>query len=257
MSDVRPYRLSVVMIVKNEAKNLAISLPPLADLADEIIILDSGSTDNSRQIALQYGAKWFVNTDWQGFGRQRQIAQSYATGDWILAIDADEEITPELKQSILAVIQNKPDNTVYGFRNIDCIAGHEIDSRYWHIKAHWRLYPKTFHFDDNLVHESIILNSAKTLPLQGFARHHTASSMSFWLEKRLDYAQAWAQDRHAQGKKGKLSKVILNPLWAFVKQYVFDGRFLKGKHGLIYAIMFSQYTFNKYAILYELTCSKK
>jgi len=194
MTTHTPHRLSVVMIVKNEAHNLAISLPPLVALADEIIILDSGSTDNSRQLAEQYGAKWFVNTDWQGFGRQRQIAQSYATGDWILALDADEEITDELKQSILQAIQQKPDNTVYGIKRIDCIFGHEIDNPHWAIKAHWRLYPKSFGYNDNLVHESVVLNDAKTAVLKGFMRHHTAETPLFWLSKRLEYAKAWADD---------------------------------------------------------------
>lgn len=247
------YPLSVVMIVKNEAKNLAISLPALDGLADEIIILDSGSTDNSREIAEQYGAKWHVNTDWQGFGRQRQIAQSYATGEWILALDADEEITNELKQSVLAVIKNPPADTVYGIKRIDCIFGYEIDSRLWAVKAHWRLYPKKYNYDDNLVHESVVLNGASTATLDGFMRHHTADTPLFWLTKRLEYAKAWADDRHRQGKKGKFSKVILNPFWAFFKQYFVDGRFLQGRYGLIYSLMFTQYTFNKYAILYDLT----
>ena len=247
------YPLSVVMIVKNEAKNLAISLPALDGLADEIIILDSGSTDNSHEIAEQYRAKWHVNTDWQGFGKQRQLAQSYATGEWILALDADEEITDELKQSILAVIKNPPNDTVYGIKRIDCIFGHEIDNRLWAVKAHWRLYPKKYNYDNNLVHESVVLNGASTATLDGFMRHHTADTPLFWLTKRLEYAKAWADDRHRQGKKGKFSKVILNPFWAFFKQYFVDGRFLQGRYGLIYSLMFTQYTFNKYAILYDLT----
>ena len=93
----KPYRLSIVMIVKNEAKNLSITLPSLQGLADEIIVLDSGSTDSSRQLVEQYDGTWYTNTNWQGFGKQRQLAQSYATGDWIFALDADEEVTPQLK----------------------------------------------------------------------------------------------------------------------------------------------------------------
>ncbi|MFB2538692.1 MULTISPECIES: glycosyltransferase family 2 protein [unclassified Acinetobacter] len=248
-----PHRLSVVMMVKNEAHNLAISLPPLQGLADEILVLDSGSTDNSREIAESFGAKWFVNTNWQGFGKQRQIAQSYATGDWILALDADEEVTPALKDSILKTIQNKPENTVYGIKRLDFVFGHQIDNALWGVKAHWRLYPATFGYDDNLVHESVVLNDAKTDTLDGFLHHHTAPSPKFWLEKRLDYAKAWAVDRHQQGKKGKLFKVFANPLWAFFKQYIFDGRFLQGSYGLVYSLLFVQYTFNKYAILYDLT----
>lgn len=245
--------LSVVMIVKNEADNLRISLPPLQGLADEIVILDSGSTDNSQAIAEQYGAKWFINTDWQGFGRQRQIAQTYATGDWILALDADEELSDELKHSIRQVIENQPADTVYGIKRLDFIFGQQIDNALWGVKAHWRLYPSSFGYNDNLVHESVVLNQASTDVLAGFLRHHTAPTPKFWLEKRLDYARAWAIDRHAQGKKGKLFQVVANPLWAFFKQYIVDGRFLQGRYGLIYALFFVQYTFNKYAILYDLS----
>ncbi|MGL5252273.1 MAG: glycosyltransferase family 2 protein [Moraxella sp.] len=247
------YRLSVVMIVKNEAHNLAISLPALAGLADEIIILDSGSTDNSQQIAQEYGAAWYVNTNWQGFGKQRRLAQSYATGDWILALDADEEITPRLKASILKVIASAPDNTVYGVKRLDFVFGHQIDNALWGVKAHWRLYPKKFSYDNNLVHESVVLAGATTAKLDGFLHHHTAPTPLFWLDKRLAYAKAWADDRHAQGKKAKFVKVIFNPLWAFIKQYWLDGRFLQGRYGLIYSLLFTQYTFNKYAIFYDLT----
>ena len=147
--EARPFRLSVVMMVKNEAKNLAISLPALKGWIDELIVLDSGSTDHGQQLVEEAGGQWYVNTDWQGFGRQRQIAQSYATGDWILALDADEEVTEALKQSILQVIQHKPENIVYGIKRIDCIFGHKIDNQYWALKAHWRLYPKHFQYNDN------------------------------------------------------------------------------------------------------------
>lgn len=246
------YRLSVVMIVKNEAHNLAKSLPPLQDLADEIIVLDSGSTDNSQAIAEQYGAKWYVNTNWQGFGRQRQLAQSYATGDWILALDADEEISDELKASIRSVIATAPQNTVYGIKRLDFIFGHQIDNALWGVKAHWRLYPSAYGYDNNLVHESVVLGNASTTKLSGFLYHHTAPSPYFWLTKRLEYAKAWADDRHKQGKKVSFAKVLLNPFWAFIKQYIVDGRFLQGHYGLVYALMFSHYTFNKYFLLYQM-----
>ncbi|UZA17963.1 glycosyltransferase family 2 protein [Moraxella bovis] len=247
------YSLSVVMIIKNEAHNLAISLPALDGLANEIIILDSGSTDNSRQIAEQYGAKWFVNTNWQGFGKQRQFAQSYATGEWILALDADEEITDELKQSILTVIKNPPNDTVYGLKRLDFIAGRQIDNPYWGVKAYWRLFPKQFGFNDLLVHESLDTTNAKTQVLSGFLHHHTAPDLEFLLQKRLSYAKTWANEKHQKGKKSSLFKIISNPIWQFIRQYFLDGRFLQGKYGLIYSCLFAQYTFNKYAILYDLT----
>ena len=251
-TETRPYRLSVVMMVKNEAENLAISLPALRGWVDEIIVLDSGSTDRGQELVEAAGGKWFVNADWPGFGKQRQLAQSYATGDWILALDADEEITEELKQSILKVIQNQPENTVYGIKRVDCIFGHEIDNRYWAIKAHWRLYPKSFQYNDNLVHESVVLNQAKTEALKGFMLHHTAPTPEFLLSKRLQYAKAWALDRFNRGKTTSSFAILLHAVWAFIKQYVIDGRFLKGRYGFLYSLIFAQYTFNKYAILYDL-----
>lgn len=254
-------RLSIVMIVKNEADNLAITLPALLDdsgelWADELIVLDSGSTDKSKELVESHGGKWFVNSDWQGFGKQRQIAQSYATGDWILALDADEEITPTLKNHILDIKKQIPSNTVYGIKRLDYVFGHRIDNPYWGVKAHWRLYPSTFSYDSNLVHESVDLKGANTQKLTGFLNHHTAPTPLFWLNKRLDYALAWANDRHAQGKKIGFYKVVLNPMWAFIKQYIIDGRFLQGRYGLIYSLFFTQYTFNKYAILYDLNNNK-
>lgn len=247
----RPYRLSVVIMVKNEAQNLEQSLPPLKGWIDELIVLDSGSTDHSRQLVEEMGGKWYVNTPWPGFGKQRQIAQSYATGDWILALDADEIITEELKNSILEVIQQKPENTVYGIKRLDCIFGHQIDNPYWPVKAHWRLYPKHFQYNDNLVHESVDLKQATTLVLKGFMLHQTADTPQFWLDKRLAYAKAWAEDRYQRGKRTSILSVFFHTLWAFIKQYLVDGRFLMGKYGFVYALLFTQYTFNKYAILYD------
>lgn len=251
----RPYSLSVVMIVKNEAENLNISLPAVADWVDEIIILDSGSTDNSEEIAKQYGAKWFVNTDWQGFGKQKQLAQSYATGDWILALDADEEVSDVLKAHIIETILAPPAQIVYGIRRIDYIFGHPIDNPKWifPIKAHWRLYPNYFTYNDNRVHESVDISQAKqTIALGGYLHHHTAKSLDFLLQKRLDYAKTWAKERNERQKKTSLMGVLSHTLWAFFKTWIMEGRVLMGRYGFLYACVFSQYTFNKYAMLYVL-----
>lgn len=251
------YRISVVMIVKNEADNLRVSLPSVAGWADEIVILDSGSTDDSEAIARQYGAKWFVNTNWQGFGKQRQLAQSHATGDWILALDADEEVNPQLAESIQAVKKTQPDRTVYGIRRLDFVFGQQIDSALWGVKAHWRLYPARFRYDDSPVHESVMLQGATTEKLLGFLHHHTAPSPYFWVKKRLDYAAAWALDRHGKEKKVGFMKICINASWAFFKQYIIDGRFLQGRYGFIYSCLFAHYTFNKYLMLYQMGTDQK
>jgi len=250
--DTRLHRLSVVMIVKNEAKNLELSLPALHGWIDELIVLDSGSTDHGRQLVEDAGGKWYENLNWPGFGKQRQIAQSFAKGEWILALDADEVVTEELKHSILAAIQQPPAQTVFGIKRLDCIFGHQIDNAFWPVKAHWRLYPKSYQYNDNLVHESVVLTDAITKTLSGFLLHQTAPTPKFWLEKRLDYAKAWAIDRDQRGKTVGIFGVFFHTFWAFIKQYFIDGRFLMGKYGFVYALLFTQYTFNKYAILYDL-----
>lgn len=99
--------LSVAMIVKNEAQDLAACLETVNGWVDEIVILDSGSTDTTPQIAAEYNAKFYTNTDWQGFGKQRQLAQQYVTGDYVLWLDADERVTEELKQSILQAVKKE------------------------------------------------------------------------------------------------------------------------------------------------------
>lgn len=245
-------KLSVVMIVKNEADNLKLSLPPLQGLADEIIILDSGSTDDSKQIAEAHGAQWHENSDWQGFGVQRQRAQAFARGEWILALDADEVITPELTDSIRSAIAHPPAQTVYGIRRLDYVFGKRIDHPKWRIKAHWRLYPANYSYNENNVHESVVLNGAQTVTLDGFAEHHTAPTPAFWINKRLQYAQTWAQERHQRGKTVSLIGVVVRSAWAWFKQYFADGRFLQGRYGFIYACLFSHYTFQKYFMLYHL-----
>lgn len=98
--------LSVAMIVKNEAQDLRTCLDTVKDWVDEIVILDSGSTDETPQIAAEYNARFYTNTDWQGFGKQRQLAQQYVTSDYVLWLDADERVTAELKQSILQAVKN-------------------------------------------------------------------------------------------------------------------------------------------------------
>ena len=246
------YRLSVVMIVKNEAANLRRSLPAIAQVADEIVILDSGSTDDSEQIARAHGAHWHTNTDWQGYGIQRQRAQTFASGDWILALDADEVPDEALLQALATKKHEAPGNIVYGIRRIDYVFGHAIDSPRWRLKAHWRLYPARFAYNANPVHESVELNDARTAVLPGFLQHHTADTPHFWLAKRLAYALTWAKERHARGKRVSAFGAAGRALWAFFKQYLGDGRFLCGRAGWVYAWLFAQYTFNKYALLNDL-----
>ena len=160
--------LSVVMMVKDEAANLRRCLPRLASVADEIVILDSGSTDESETVATQYGARWFVNTDWQGYGVQRQRAQALATGDWIFALDADESPDDALLAALARIKDETPGDTVYGMRRLDVLFGRFIDHPLWRGKPYWRLYPRRFQFNTLTVHESLDISGARTQVLPCF-----------------------------------------------------------------------------------------
>lgn len=156
--------LSVVMIAKNEAGLLPDCLRSV-EWADEIIVLDSGSEDDSVAVAEGLGAKVFTHTDWQGFGKQRQLAQSYASHDYVLMIDADERVTPELRQSIERVLNAPDDGAVYNCARRNLFLGRFMRHSGWYPDRVNRLYAnQRYRYNDDLVHESLNIGGAKVIP---------------------------------------------------------------------------------------------
>ena len=247
--------LSVAMIVKNEAHHLAQCLDTVQAWVDEIVILDSGSTDATQQIAEQYGAKFYQNTDWPGFGKQRQLAQQYVTSDYVLWLDADERVTPELRQSIQAAIAQDAPNTAYKIPRLSEIFGHNIRHSGWYPDYVIRLYRKDFaRYGDQLVHEKVELPAnANIQKLQGDLLHYTYQNIHHYLVKSAGYAKAWADQREKAGKKATLWQGIGHAVGCFVKMYVIRFGFLDGKAGLLLAILSAHSTFVKYADLWVRT----
>ncbi len=166
-------RLSVVMITKNEASLLTDCLASVA-WADEIIVLDSGSEDETRALAQQFGAKVYSNINWPGYGKQRQLAQQYASGDYILMLDADERVTPELKIAIESVLLAPEEGAVYSCSRRNLFLGRFMRHSGWYPDRVTRLYPHhQYRYNDNLVHESLDSGSAKVIPLAGDLLHLT------------------------------------------------------------------------------------
>lgn len=244
--------LSVVMIAKNEAELLSECLQSVA-WADEIIVLDSGSTDGSVALAESLGAKVFTHTDWQGFGRQRQKAQSYATQDYVLMIDADERVTPELRHSIEQVLANADDNVVYSLGRRNLFLGRFMRHSGWYPDRVNRLYAnQRYRYNDDLVHESLNTGGAKVVPLQGDLLHLTCRDFFAFQRKQLHYAEQWAIQRHQAGKRCGYLSILTHTLGAFCKTWLLRAGFLDGKQGLLLAVVNAQYTFNKYAALWAL-----
>ncbi|AOM41752.1 glycosyltransferase family 2 protein [Xenorhabdus hominickii] len=249
-------RLSVVMIAKNSADLIADCLQSVS-WADEIIVLDSGSTDATCRIANEMGAKVYTNTQWPGFGRQRQLAQSYASGDYVFMIDTDERVTPELKSSIEHVLNNPDDNKVYSCTRLNLFMGRFMKHSGWYPDKVIRLYCRErYQYNDNQVHESLDMQGASIVTLKGDLRHLTCRNLMEFQQKQLNYARDWAKYRHEQGKKAHYLSIFSHTLGAFFKTWLLRAGFLDGKQGLVLAMVNAQYTFNKYAALWELTQMK-
>jgi (heptosyl)LPS beta-1,4-glucosyltransferase len=244
--------LSVVIIAKNEAGLLPDCLQSVA-WADEIVMLDSGSQDDSVAVAESMGAKVFTHVDWQGFGKQRQLAQSYASHDYILMIDADERVTPELRQSIEQTLTAPDDNQVYSCARRNLFLGRFMRHSGWYPDRVNRLYAnQRYRYNDNLVHESLNINGAKVVPLNGDLLHLTCRDFFAFQRKQLRYAEEWANQRHQAGKRCSYLSILTHTLGAFCKTWLLRAGFLDGKQGLLLAVVNAQYTFNKYAALWAL-----
>nr|WP_245196060.1 glycosyltransferase family 2 protein [Aeromonas sanarellii] len=249
---VKKPTLAAVLIVKNEADNLRACLASLEDLVDEIVVLDSGSQDDTPAIATEFGARFFVNTTWPGFGRQRRLAQSHVQSDWVLWLDADERLTPELRSAIQDVMANPASDTIYSIPRLSWVFGRFIRHSGWYPDRVLRLYPKALTgYNEALVHEKVeVRANMKIVNLHGDLLHYTYRDLEHYLVKSAGYARAWADQRTARGKKGSLGQGLVHAVGCFLKMYLLKAGFLDGKQGLLLAILSAHSTFVKYADLW-------
>jgi (heptosyl)LPS beta-1,4-glucosyltransferase len=244
--------LSAVLIVKNEEEMIEDCLKSLFGWVDEIVVLDSGSTDRTLELAKKWGAKVHVRIDWKGYGIQRQRAQQYATGDYILVIDADERVSPELRKSIQATLANPDDQVVYAVVLNNWFLGTYLDSHGWHHKAIIRLYARQkYAYHGSQVHESVDTQGAPVKRLHGPLFHYTCHDYKYFLEKQVAYANTWACERAEQGRKPPFISAVTHASWNFVRLYFLQGGFLDGRYGFLFAVHSSHYVFSKYAVLWH------
>lgn len=245
--------IAAVLIVKDEEAHLRACLETLI-WVDEIVVMDAGSRDGTCEIARHFTDRVAVESDWQGFGVQRQRAESLVESDWILMVDADERVTPELQRSIEQAISSDS-LAIYTLLRLSWCFGDFIRHSGWYPDRVARLYPRgQAHFDSALVHEK--LKNPGHLPvraLQGDLLHYTYRDLRHYLEKSAHYAQAWAQQRAAVGKQGSLAAGILHGMGCFLRMYLLKAGFLDGRQGLLLALLSAHSTFAKYADLWVRT----
>jgi len=250
--------IAVALIVKNEAHNLKACLDTVRDFADEIVILDSGSTDATEKVARTYTDKYYDNPIWEGFGPHRRIAQTHVNSDFLFWIDADERVTPLLKQSIQDVLAQPDEKTIYSVSRLSWFFGKFIRHSGWHPDRVVRLYrTKDTQYNDAMVHEKVeVPQDMHIKKLKGDLLHFTYQDLNHYLVKSARYAKAWADQREKQGKKSSIQKGLSHGLAQFIRIYFLKAGFLDGKQGLLLALLSMQSTFAKYADLWIRTTAK-
>ncbi|KGM41074.1 hypothetical protein JY96_16190 [Aquabacterium sp. NJ1] len=245
-------RLSVVIITKNEAQRLPTCLASVA-FADELIVVDSGSTDGTVDLARHAGAKVIETKDWPGFGPQKQRGLDAATGQWILCIDADEWLDAELTDAIKQLLRS-PDNIkapfVYEIHRLSAFCGQWMRHGSWSPDIGVRLFRRgSAHFSEDLVHERLIFDSQPGR-LQGQLLHNSIISIHDGVDKMNRYTTGRAKDQRRQGKQGGLGKAIGHGLWSFFRSYFFKCGFMDGKLGFVLATMDAQNSYYRYLKLW-------
>ncbi|MEP7142222.1 MAG: glycosyltransferase family 2 protein [Ferruginibacter sp.] len=250
------YHISVVIIAKNEAANIVDCIMTARQVSTDIIVADSGSEDNTPALAAQSGARLF-QTAWKGYGQTRNEAANIAENDWILALDADERITPELAMSLnnLPLTNN---NGVYGFKRKNFLAAKEIRFGEWGRDKVYRLYNRRLaSWNLPQVHETIIGTDISRKIIPGALLHYTMKDLAEYKAKTILYAQLSANKYIEQGKKASIIKRFISPAFSFIQNYIFRLGFLDGKEGFIIARTSSRYIFLKYKFLNLLLQKKK
>jgi glycosyltransferase involved in cell wall biosynthesis len=247
--DKSNIKLSVIIIVKNESLHIARCLESVV-WADEIIVLDSGSTDNTIEICERYTRRVY-STDWQGFGVQKQRALDKAIGYWVLSIDADEQVTADLKSEIQQVIK-KSQSDGFEIPRLSSYCGRNIKHAGWWPDYVLRLFKReSGTFSPDLVHERVIVNG-RIAQLKHSLLHEAFINSDEVLTKVNNYSTLGAKKLHDLGEASSLKKAILKGSWMFFRTYILKLGFLDGKQGLMLAISSAEVTYYKYVKLMQL-----
>ena len=224
--------------------------------ADEIIVVDSGSTDATAEICREFGALVYVH-DWPGFGAQKNRALGYATNEWVLSIDADERVTPELRAAIEAVLRKDYDtHSAYRISRLSSYCGRFMRHSGWHPDHIVRLFKRdAAHFSDDLVHERLLIEG-EVGQLDGELLHYAFDNLEEVLHKVNRYSSAGAVMLQQRGRSASLGGAVLRGLWSFFRTYALRGGFLDGREGFMLAVSNAEGTYYRYLKLMLLNKKK-
>lgn len=241
--------LSVIVITRDEEANIADCLAS-ASFAAECIVVDSGSRDRTVEVAEAAGARVLRTTDWPGFGPQKNRALDLATQPWVLSLDADERVTPELREEILAVLARGTGADAWAMPRRSSFCGQYMAHSGWYPDRVVRLFRRgSARFSDDLVHERVVVNGT-TGRLRGDLLHTTYPDLESMLEKLNRYSSASAESMYGKGQRSSLAGAMGRGLWAFFRTYVLRSGWRDGRLGLVLALSIAEGTYYKYLKLW-------
>jgi glycosyltransferase involved in cell wall biosynthesis len=242
-------RISAIVITKNEAENIRECLASL-QWVDEIVVVDAESTDDTTSQAKAFTGKVFVRR-WEGYSAAKNFALSQCTNEWVLWIDADERVTPELREEILMTLAGNRDANGFEIPRLANFLGKWICHGGWYPGYVLRLFRRTAgRFNDRQVHEGVLVEG-RIGRLNNHLLHYTDRSLQHYFEKFNRYTSLAAEELHRKGRRFYLWDLLLRPAWFFFRMYVLKTGFLDGLQGFILASLSAAYVFAKYAKLWE------
>jgi glycosyltransferase involved in cell wall biosynthesis len=243
-------RISACLITLNEEQNLPRALTSLAGIADEIVIVDAGSTDGTEAIANQFGAKLHFR-EWSSYGEQKNFAAACATNEWILSLDADEELSSALQTSLLRWKKSPPKFPVYEVARRTWYLGAWINHSGWYPDFQRRLYDRDQAQFSGIIHESLRF-VGKPGRLDGDLLHYTVRSFAEHQAKVEKYSQLAAEQMHWEGKQFWRTGMLLAAPWSLFQNFVLRAGFLDGYRGAMISYMAAKSVRLKYAKLGKL-----
>jgi glycosyltransferase involved in cell wall biosynthesis len=241
--------LSAVVITLNCARQLEACLASLA-FCEEILVVDSGSTDGTVELARSRGAR-VIHQEWLGFGPQKQFAVCQARHDWVLCIDSDERISPQLRARIERALV-EPAFDAFEFPRCNRFMGQYLRHGEGYPDWSLRLFDRRLaHWSDDAVHEKVIAEGTVGR-LKGDLLHDTAETLASYLAKQERYSALAAEEALAAGRRGGMVRMLLSPVVRFIKFYFLRLGFLDGWPGLLHILIGCRNSYRKYAKLRQL-----
>lgn len=247
-------KISACLITLNEEANLRRCLQSCAGLVDEIIVVDSGSTDGTERIAREFGARW-VHQDWLGFVGQKNRALELAAHEWIFSIDADEELSPELRAEVKRIKEGNGVGDINGYSMPRCVF---YDCRWirhgdWYPDRLTRLFKKAgARFAGGKVHERLELAGGRIEPLRGDLHHHSFKDAADHWARCQKYARLWAETQHEAGRTCSPLAPWSHAAFRWLRGYLLRAGFLDGAQGWRIAALCAKEVFLKYQLLREM-----